>query len=70
MERLGPARADGADGRTSTRIRMGGIGIDPVTGAAAVARVLDAIEAGRGGHIVTPNVDILAAARRSRALRA
>lgn len=49
---------------------MGGIGIDPVTGAAAVARVLDAIEAGRGGHIVTPNVDILAAARRSRALRA
>nr|BFF27471.1 hypothetical protein GCM10025732_54360 [Glycomyces mayteni] len=49
---------------------MGGIGIDPVTGAGAVARVLDAIDAGRGGQIVTPNVDIVAAARRSRALRA
>ncbi|GAA1667762.1 hypothetical protein GCM10009830_11830 [Glycomyces endophyticus] len=49
---------------------MGGIGIDPVTGAEAVARVLAAIEAGRGGQIVTPNVDIVAAARRSRELRA
>ncbi|MEU5873741.1 WecB/TagA/CpsF family glycosyltransferase [Glycomyces sp. NPDC047369] len=70
MERLGPARVDGADGRSTTRIRMGGIGIDPVTGTEAVARVLAAVDSGRGGQIVTPNVDIVAAARRSRALRA
>ncbi|RRS00276.1 WecB/TagA/CpsF family glycosyltransferase [Glycomyces terrestris] len=70
MERLGPARADGVPAPTSPRIRLGGIGIDPVTGAEAVARVLAAIEAGRGGRITTPNVDILAAARRSADLRA
>jgi N-acetylglucosaminyldiphosphoundecaprenol N-acetyl-beta-D-mannosaminyltransferase len=69
MERLGPARAASATGRPIPRIRLGGIGIDPVTGAGAVARVLDAIDAGRGGQIVTPNVDIVAAARRSRELR-
>jgi N-acetylglucosaminyldiphosphoundecaprenol N-acetyl-beta-D-mannosaminyltransferase len=69
MERLGPARAASATGRPTPRIRLGGIGIDPVTGAGAVARVLDAIDAGRGGQIVTPNVDIVAAARRSRELR-
>ncbi|WP_460495382.1 WecB/TagA/CpsF family glycosyltransferase [Glycomyces tarimensis] len=33
-------------------------------------RVLDAIESGRGGQIVTPNVDIVAASRASRRLRA
>jgi N-acetylglucosaminyldiphosphoundecaprenol N-acetyl-beta-D-mannosaminyltransferase len=70
MERLGPVRADGARGTHSPRIRLGGIGIDPVTESEAVARVLEAIEAGRGGQIVTPNVDIVAAARRSRDLRA
>ncbi|WP_232805716.1 WecB/TagA/CpsF family glycosyltransferase [Glycomyces xiaoerkulensis] len=36
----------------------------------AVARVMAALETGRGGHIVTPNVDIAAAARKSADLRA
>lgn len=77
MERLGPSRADTGDafarpetGAPLPRIRLGGIGIDPVTELGAVARVLDALESGRGGQIVTPNVDIVAAARRSRELRA
>nr|WP_277605685.1 WecB/TagA/CpsF family glycosyltransferase [Glycomyces sp. L485] len=48
---------------------MGGIGIDPVSERQAVERVLAAIEIGCGGQVVTPNVDILAAARRSRELR-
>jgi N-acetylglucosaminyldiphosphoundecaprenol N-acetyl-beta-D-mannosaminyltransferase len=52
------------------RVRLGGIGIDPVTEAEAVNRVLAALETGRGGQIVTPNVDIVAAVRKSRELRA
>jgi len=77
MERLGPSHTNRADGAATRpdrgvpapRIRVGGIGIDPVTEQEAVRRVLDALEAGRGGQIVTPNVDIVAAARRSRELR-
>jgi N-acetylglucosaminyldiphosphoundecaprenol N-acetyl-beta-D-mannosaminyltransferase len=59
----------GDDSAPMPRILLGGIGIDPVTERGAVQRVLDALEAGRGGQIVTPNVDIVAAARRSRELR-
>jgi N-acetylglucosaminyldiphosphoundecaprenol N-acetyl-beta-D-mannosaminyltransferase len=70
MERLGPSRADRLGGAPSPRIELGGIAIDAVTEAEAVARVMDALEAGRGGQIVTPNVDIVAAARRSVGLRA
>jgi N-acetylglucosaminyldiphosphoundecaprenol N-acetyl-beta-D-mannosaminyltransferase len=70
MERLGPSRADRLGGAPSPRVTLGGIAIDPVTEAEAVARVMDALEAGRGGQIVTPNVDIVAASRRSRELRA
>ncbi|THV28771.1 WecB/TagA/CpsF family glycosyltransferase [Glycomyces paridis] len=51
-------------------MRLGGIGIDPVTEAEAVRRVVDALESGRGGAIVTPNVDIAAAVRRDPDLRA
>ncbi|SDD33741.1 WecB/TagA/CpsF family glycosyltransferase [Glycomyces harbinensis] len=69
MERLGPSRTNRADGSPAARIRLGGIGIDPLTQEGAVRRVLEALESGRGGQIVTPNVDILAAARRSRELR-
>jgi N-acetylglucosaminyldiphosphoundecaprenol N-acetyl-beta-D-mannosaminyltransferase len=74
MERLGPFRTNRADGspapRPAERVRLGGIGIDPVTEDGAVRRVLEAIESGRGGRIVTPNVDIVAAARRGPELRA
>jgi N-acetylglucosaminyldiphosphoundecaprenol N-acetyl-beta-D-mannosaminyltransferase len=70
MERLGPSRAARLGGAPSPRIELGGIAIDAVTEAEAVARVMDALESGRGGQIVTPNVDIVAAARRSVGLRA
>ncbi|WP_051325464.1 WecB/TagA/CpsF family glycosyltransferase [Glycomyces tenuis] len=70
MERFAPTGLGERGDTSSPRIRLGGIGIDRVDERQAVARVLDAIEAGRGGQIVTPNVDIVAAARRSRELRA
>jgi N-acetylglucosaminyldiphosphoundecaprenol N-acetyl-beta-D-mannosaminyltransferase len=70
MERFGPSRANRSGSATHPRIRLGGIGIDPVTETGAVDRVLGAFETGDGGHIVTPNVDILAAARRRGELRA
>lgn len=57
------------DTAPAKRVSLGGIGIDAVTERGAVQRVLDALESGRGGQIVTPNVDIVAAARRSRELR-
>jgi N-acetylglucosaminyldiphosphoundecaprenol N-acetyl-beta-D-mannosaminyltransferase len=70
MERLGPSGDDRGGDAPSARVRLGGIGIDPVTEPEAVARVLAALESGRGGQIVTPNVDIIAAVRRSRELHA
>ncbi|WP_051392801.1 WecB/TagA/CpsF family glycosyltransferase [Glycomyces arizonensis] len=70
MERFGPAGHGGRGDAAPPRIRLGGIGIDRVDEQQAVARVLDALESGRGGQIVTPNVDIVAAARRSSELRA
>ncbi|WP_081913461.1 WecB/TagA/CpsF family glycosyltransferase [Glycomyces sp. NRRL B-16210] len=77
MERLGPSCESRAGGAPSSppsphagRVRLGGIGIDPVTERGAVRRVVEALESGRGGLIVTPNVDILAAVRRSEELRA
>lgn len=70
MKRLGPSPANRPCGSPAPRVRLGRIGVDPVTGDGAVRRVLDALESGRGGRIVTPNVDIAAAARRSGELRA
>ncbi|GAB3644746.1 hypothetical protein GCM10028833_02140 [Glycomyces tarimensis] len=70
MERFGPSRQGESHSVLTPRIRLGGIGIDPVNEHQAVDRVLDAIESGRGGQIVTPNVDIVAASRASRRLRA
>ncbi|WP_426508003.1 WecB/TagA/CpsF family glycosyltransferase [Dactylosporangium sp. McL0621] len=49
---------------------VGGLPIDPLTQAEVVARVLGALERGRGGWIVTPNVDILRQVARDAALRA
>ncbi|WP_233162853.1 WecB/TagA/CpsF family glycosyltransferase [Glycomyces salinus] len=69
MERYG-STPNHCPNRLASRIRIGGIGIDPVSEREAVERVMAALESGRGGQIVTPNVDILAAARRSRAARA
>lgn len=39
-------------------MRVGGVGVDVLTEEQVVRRVAAELEAGRGGHIVTPNVDI------------
>lgn len=59
-----PAAA-GAD-----RVPVGGVRLDPLTEAQVVAHVMDALERGAGGHVVTPNVDICRAATRDPSLRA
>lgn len=40
------------------RVTVAGVGLDPVREDEVVARVVEALHAGVGGHIVTPNVDI------------
>ncbi|MGI5245538.1 WecB/TagA/CpsF family glycosyltransferase [Dactylosporangium sp. CA-139066] len=52
------------------RVPVGGLSIDPLTEDEVVARVLSALERGRGGWIVTPNVDILRQVAADAALRA
>lgn len=46
------------------RVLVYGVGFDPMIEAEVLAHVLDELAAGRGGRIVTPNVDILRRARR------
>ncbi|MEV4344350.1 WecB/TagA/CpsF family glycosyltransferase [Actinoplanes sp. NPDC049596] len=41
------------------RVHLDGTGIDPITEAEVVAVVRDSLARGRGGRIITPNVDIL-----------
>ncbi|OJF12193.1 WecB/TagA/CpsF family glycosyltransferase [Couchioplanes caeruleus] len=45
------------------RVQLDGTGFDPMTEGEVVAVVREAIAAGRGGRIVTPNVDILRQSR-------
>jgi N-acetylglucosaminyldiphosphoundecaprenol N-acetyl-beta-D-mannosaminyltransferase len=45
------------------RVELDGTGIDRITEAEVVAVVRDALAHGRGGRIVTPNVDVLRQAR-------
>lgn len=52
------------------RVRLDGTGFDPITEVEVVAVVREAITAGRGGRIVTPNIDILRQAQRDPAVRA
>ncbi len=52
------------DASVRPRIDLGGVRIDPVTQAETVARVVQGWHDGRGGLIVTPNIDIWRAARR------
>ncbi len=52
------------------RVRIGGEWFDPVTEEAVADRVLVGLEAGQGGRIVTPNVDILRLANRNGRLAA
>nr|SBP00973.1 N-acetylmannosaminyltransferase [Nonomuraea gerenzanensis] len=48
---------------------MAGVGLDPLTQDEVVHRVAEAMEAGAGGRIVTPNVDICRAAAADPELR-
>ena len=41
------------------RVQLDGTGIDRITEAEVVAVVREALARGRGGRILTPNVDIL-----------
>lgn len=57
-----PRRA-GTPGRPG-RVRVGGVGFHPLTEAQVVDRVFADLADGRGGFLVTPNVDILRQLRR------
>lgn len=45
------------------------VGVDRIDSGGVLAHVFAALDAGAGGHIVTPNIDILAQARRSNEAR-
>ncbi|MER6576280.1 WecB/TagA/CpsF family glycosyltransferase [Nonomuraea sp. NPDC001023] len=64
----GPAEA-GRRGRAAERVRVGGVGVDVVTEADVVRWMAAEAAAGRGGRIVTPNVDICRAVARDPALQ-
>lgn len=51
--------------RIRTTTTIDGVGFDVVTEDEVIAHVLSELEAGNGGYIVTPNVDILRQLRRS-----
>jgi N-acetylglucosaminyldiphosphoundecaprenol N-acetyl-beta-D-mannosaminyltransferase len=42
-----------------SRIRLAGVEIDPVTQAQVIEHVLDSLAGGRGGWVITPNLDQL-----------
>ncbi|WP_344483629.1 WecB/TagA/CpsF family glycosyltransferase [Nonomuraea monospora] len=67
---IGPVSGESVrtDGRAA-RVQVAGVGVDALTGSEVVHRVAQAMEAGRGGRIVTPNVDICRAAAADPALR-
>jgi N-acetylglucosaminyldiphosphoundecaprenol N-acetyl-beta-D-mannosaminyltransferase len=55
--------------QVTSRVRLMGMALDPLAEEQVVARVLDDLTLGRGGAILTPNLDILRQYRRSAALR-
>ncbi|MDQ2674311.1 MAG: WecB/TagA/CpsF family glycosyltransferase, partial [Chloroflexota bacterium] len=52
------------------RVQLDGTGFDRITETEVVAVVRDALAVGRGGRIITPNVDILRQAQADPAVRA
>jgi N-acetylglucosaminyldiphosphoundecaprenol N-acetyl-beta-D-mannosaminyltransferase len=52
----------------AARIRLAGFDLDRLTEQQVVERIADALDAGQGGWVATPNVDICRAARRDPAL--
>ncbi|MFB4270316.1 WecB/TagA/CpsF family glycosyltransferase [Nonomuraea sp. GTA35] len=59
----------GGERPRAARVQVAGVGVDALTESEVVRRVAEALEAGRGGRIVTPNVDICRAAAADPALR-
>ncbi|MFG1703838.1 WecB/TagA/CpsF family glycosyltransferase [Nonomuraea sp. M3C6] len=64
-----PTVGDRPDAGRGARVRVGGIGVDALTEDEVVRRVAAELEAGRGGRIVTPNIDICRAAATDPALK-
>jgi N-acetylglucosaminyldiphosphoundecaprenol N-acetyl-beta-D-mannosaminyltransferase len=52
------------------RVHLDGTGFDRITEGEVVAVVRDALESGRGGRIITPNIDILRQAQVNERVRA
>lgn len=48
------------------RIRLAGLAFDPLCEAEVVGRIIDQSRSGRGGYVVTPNIDICRQVRRDR----
>ncbi|GAA4104731.1 WecB/TagA/CpsF family glycosyltransferase [Nonomuraea soli] len=60
-----PERSSGAGGR----VVVAGVAIDPLTETQVVEHVMKALAGGRGGHVITPNVDICRAVAKDASLR-
>jgi N-acetylglucosaminyldiphosphoundecaprenol N-acetyl-beta-D-mannosaminyltransferase len=52
------------------RVNLDGTGFDPITEGEVVAAVREAISSGRGGRIITPNIDILRQAQMNERVKA
>lgn len=55
--------------RRRERVTVAGVAVDPLTEEQVVAHVVHALDAGTGGHIITPNVDICRRAARNAKVR-
>ncbi|MFC4534240.1 WecB/TagA/CpsF family glycosyltransferase [Sphaerisporangium dianthi] len=62
--------ATGAGVAARGRVTVGGVAVDTLTEQAVVGHVIAALLQGRGGHVVTPNVDICRACSRDPEVRA
>lgn len=67
--RLAPIAEANASTRADQRIRLMGMPIDPLTGEQVISTVLRGLAAGRGGWVITPNLDQLRSFRREPELR-
>ncbi|MGW4639195.1 WecB/TagA/CpsF family glycosyltransferase [Sphaerisporangium sp. NPDC004334] len=65
---VGGAVGAGLDGRA--RVTVAGVTVDTLTEEQVVEHVVTALRQGRGGHVVTPNVDICRACSRDPEVRA
>jgi N-acetylglucosaminyldiphosphoundecaprenol N-acetyl-beta-D-mannosaminyltransferase len=66
----GAGRPFGVPGASGRLVRVGGLDFDALTEQQVVARIVGDSDDGRGGWVVTPNVDICRQVRRDPAVRA